>query len=121
VCGQVLENAPPEGVAGGITHDAQTEGYLILSGGGTMFTGGRLVNGRHFALAELNGPTCIGTAYGVTVTAVAQGDVIIIPAGVVHGWTEVPDHVDYVTFRPSPGILEAGWVHPLIQADASDD
>ena len=114
-CGQLLESAPPEGVAGGITHDAQTEGYLILSGSGTMFTGGHLVNGRHFALAELNGPTCIGTAYGVTIREVEEGDVIIIPAGVVHGWVDVPNHVDYLTFRPSPGILEAGWVHPAIR------
>jgi mannose-6-phosphate isomerase-like protein (cupin superfamily) len=28
-----------------ITHDSQTEGYYILSGGGTLITGGRIVNG----------------------------------------------------------------------------
>lgn len=116
-CGETREDTPPDGVAGGITHDAQTEGYLILSGRGTMFTGGRLVNGRHFALAELNGPTCIGTAYGVTVAAVEEGDVIIIPAGVVHGWSDVADHVSYLTFRPSPDILEAGWTHPALREE----
>ena len=28
------------------SHDQQTEGYLIVSGGGTMVTGGHIVNGR---------------------------------------------------------------------------
>lgn len=116
-CGERFESLPPGGVAGGITHDAQTEAYLILSGGGTMFTDGRLANGRHFALAELNGPTCIGTAYGVTVRSVKQGDVIVIPAGVVHGWVDIPDHVDYLSFRPSPGILSAGWIHPALRQE----
>ena len=38
-------------LAGGITHDSQTEGYYIVSGGGTMFTDGYIVNGRHSPLA----------------------------------------------------------------------
>lgn len=114
-CGRSAEGAPSGGVAGGITHDAQTEGYYILSGNGRMFTGGHLVNGRLHDLAELNGPTCIGTAHGATMHDVYAGDVIIIPAGVVHGWAEVPDHVDYLAFRPSPGILAAGWVHPVLR------
>ena len=43
------------------------------------------------------------------------GDIIIIPAGVVHGWLDIPEHVDYLSFRPSPGILNAGWVHPVLK------
>ncbi len=113
-CGQTLAKAPDGGMAGGITHDAQTEGYYITSGGGTMFTDGYIVNGNHYDLADLNGPTCLGAAYGVTFKTVKQGDIIVIPAGVVHGWIDVPDHVDYVTFRPSPGILQAGWVSPAL-------
>lgn len=114
-CGRKMEKAPEGGYAGGITHDLQTEGYYITSGGGTMFTDGYIVNGVDYDLADLNGPTCLGTAYGVTLKTVKQGDIIIIPAGVVHGWIEVPDHVDYVTFRPSPGVLQAGWVSPALQ------
>jgi hypothetical protein len=79
-----------------------------------MFTGGYLANGREYAQADLNGPTCIGTAYGATVRSVEAGDIVIVPAGTVHGWIDVPDHVDYISFRPSPGILEAGWVHPAV-------
>ena len=35
------------GAPAGITHDLQTEGYYIVSGGGTMFTDGYIVDGRH--------------------------------------------------------------------------
>ena len=46
---------------------------------------------------------------------VEPGDIIIVPAGVVHGWLDISDHVDYLSFRPSPGILTAGWVHPVLK------
>src|SRR5262249_47573604 len=99
-CGRQMATAPPGGTAGGITHDSQTEGYYIVSGGGTMFTDGYIVNGRHNPSPDLNGPTCGGMAYEVVKKSVRPGDIIIIPAGVVHGWLEIPDHVDYLSFRP---------------------
>ena len=34
-CGRTMATLPPGGTPGGITHDFQTEGYLIISGGGT--------------------------------------------------------------------------------------
>ncbi len=114
-CGRQLPTAPAGGTAGGITHDLQTEGYYIVSGGGTMFTDGYIVNGRHNPSPDLNGPTCGGTAYEVVKKVVKPGDIIIIPAGVVHGWLDIPEHVDYLSFRPSPGILTAGWVHPVLK------
>lgn len=118
-CGKQMEQAPEGGYAGGITHTSQTEGYYITSGGGTMFTDGYIVNGNEYDLAELNGPTCLGKAYGVTVKTVKVGDVVVVPAGVVHGWIDVPDHVTYISFRPSPGILEAGWKHPQLRDEAA--
>ena len=114
-CGRQMAAAPAGGNAGGITHDFQTEGYYIASGGGTMFTDGYIVNGRHSPSPELNGPTCGGMAYEVTKKVVKPGDIIIIPAGVVHGWLDIADHVDYLSFRPSPGILTAGWMHPVLK------
>jgi len=114
-CGRQMATAPPGGTAGGIIHDSQTEGYYIVSGGGTMFTDGYIVNGRHNLSPELNGPTCGGMAYDVVKKAVKPGDIIIVPAGVVHGWLDIADHVDYLSFRPSPGILTAGWVNPVLR------
>src|SRR5207302_473843 len=114
-CGRQMATAPAGGTAGGITHDSQTEGYYIVSGGGTMFTDGYIVNGRHNLSPELNGPTCGGMAYDVVKKVVKPGDIIIVPAGVVHGWLDIGDHVDYLSFRPSPGILTAGWVNPVLR------
>jgi hypothetical protein len=114
-CGRAMPTAPPGGSPGGIIHDNQTEGYYIVSGGGTMFTDGYIVNGRHSLSPELNGPTCGGVAYDVVKKEVKPGDIILVPAGVVHGWLDIPEHVDYLSFRPSPGILQAGWVHPVLR------
>ena len=113
-CGRHMDALPPGGQSGGLTHDFQTEGYLIVSGGGTMFTDGYLVNGRHTDI-EPNGWSCGGTAYDVKKVEVKQGDVVIVPPGVVHGWADVPDHVDYLSFRPSQSALPAGWVNPIIK------
>jgi mannose-6-phosphate isomerase-like protein (cupin superfamily) len=114
-CGQQLETFPAGGTVGMFFHENQTEGYLITSGSGVLMTGGYVVNGRRGLSPDLNGPTCSGTTYGdITKQVVSEGDIIIIPAGVPHGWTDIPDHVDYLSFRPSPGILTAGWTSPAI-------
>ncbi len=116
-CGRTMATLPPGGAPGGITHDFQTEGYLIISGGGEMFTDGYIVNGRHSdqnAAGGPNGPTCSGVAYDVKKVTVKVGDVVIVPPGVVHGWSDIPDHVDYLSFRPSQGVMQAGWVNPTI-------
>ena len=116
-CGRQMATLPPGGIPGGIVHDFQTEGYYIISGGGTMFTDGYIVNGRHgnnSAPGGPNGPTCGGMAYEVRKVVVKVGDVVVVPPGVVHGWADIPDHVDYLSFRPSQNVLKAGWVNPTI-------
>ena len=121
-CGEQSTSPSSGGTPGMIAHDQQTEGYLIISGGGTLVTGGKIVNGRKSAAdAEvtkvLNGPSCSGTAVGADVVkkVVKTGDIIIIPAGVPHGWTDIGDHVDYLSFRPSARVLEAGYTNPAIK------
>ena len=121
-CGDQMATPPADATPGAITHDSQTEGYYIVSGGGTLVTGGRIVNGSRSAsdaavTKELNGPSCSGLIAGPNVVkrVVKAGDIIIIPAGVPHGWTDIGDHVDYLSFRPSDHVLEAGYVHPAIR------
>ena len=121
-CGEKSATPPPANAPSGLTHDSQTEGYYIVSGGGTMVTGGRIVNGRRSApdsavTRELNGPSCSGPVVGpdMVIRDVKSGDIIIIPPNTVHGWVSIPDHVDYLSFRPSPGVLTAGYVHPSIK------
>jgi mannose-6-phosphate isomerase-like protein (cupin superfamily) len=121
-CGEASSTPAPAGGASGISHDSQTEGYLITSGAGTMVTGGHIVNGRKSAAdaevtTTLNGPSCSGAIAGSDVVhkEVKAGDVIIIPQGVPHGWSNIPDHVDYLSFRPSGQTLTAGYVNPAIK------
>ena len=45
-CGEQMANPPADALQGAITHDNQTEGYYIVSGGGTAFIDGKVVNGR---------------------------------------------------------------------------
>ena len=121
-CGEQASTPPAGAIPGGIAHDSQTEGYVIVSGSGTLITGGHIVNGNKSAAdaavtRELNGPSCSGLIAGADVVrrAVKPGDIIIIPAGVPHGWTDITDHVDYLSLRPSGHVLQAGYVHPAIK------
>src|SRR5215471_10709709 len=45
-CGEQMASPPADAIPGAITHDNQTEGYYIISGGGTAFIDGHVVNGR---------------------------------------------------------------------------
>lgn len=106
-CGE--KGTPPAGSATGLWHQGQTETYVIISGSGTLVTGGKVMNGRKSApdsqvTKVLNGPSCSGTIVGddVVKRVVNVGDIIIIPAGTPHGWTEIGDHVDYLSIRPDP-------------------
>jgi mannose-6-phosphate isomerase-like protein (cupin superfamily) len=121
-CGEQSTAPPTGGTPGAIAHDQQTEGYLIVSGSGTLVTGGKIVNGRKSppeseVTKVLNGPSCSGMTVGADVVkkVVKTGDIIIIPAGVPHGWTDITDHVDYLSLRPSDHVLQAGYVHPAIK------
>jgi mannose-6-phosphate isomerase-like protein (cupin superfamily) len=107
---------------GMIAHDQTTETYIVISGSGTLVTGGQIVNGRRSGPDSdvtkiLNGPSCSGTAAGNIVSRVMNvGDISVIPAGVPHGWTNITDHVDYLSVRPDPDkVLEHGYVNPAIK------
>jgi quercetin dioxygenase-like cupin family protein len=58
----------------------------------------------------------IGNFSGGDERVVSPGDVIVIPAGVPHGWVEIPDHVDYLSVRPDPDrVLPVGFVNQAVQ------
>ena len=110
--------------ARGIQHLHQTETYVIVSGAGTLVTGGSILNGRMSSATSsvtttLNGPSCSGTIVGdVQIRDVVVGDIVIIPAGVPHGWLNIPRHVDYLSVRPDPDrVLPSDYVHPSITID----
>ena len=117
-CGEQMANPPADALQGAITHDNQTEGYYIVSGGGIAFIDGHVVNGRRSTNNPDGGPNGPGCGGGVAVGArkveLKVGDVLIVPPGVIHGWFDIPDHVDYLSFRPSHGVMKNGWVNPTI-------
>jgi hypothetical protein len=108
--------------ASGIKHDFQTETYIVVSGAGTLVTGGDILNGRQSTpessvTTTLNGPSCSGQIVGDWVARyVTEGDVVIIPAGTPHGWLNIPDHVDYMSVRPDPQrVLSDHYVNPQLE------
>jgi hypothetical protein len=117
-CGEQNPNPPADALQGAITHDNQTEGYYIVSGSGIAFIDGKLLNGRQSTNNPDGGPNGPGCGGGVAVGArkveLKVGDVLIVPPGVIHGWYDIPDHVDYLSFRPSHGVMKNGWVNPTI-------
>lgn len=117
-CG--VSSGNPSG-ARGIAHNHQTETYIIVSGAGTLITGGQIQNGRQSdpegaVTTTLNGPSCSGLIVGdVQRRHVVVGDIVIIPAGVPHGWANIDRHVDYLSVRPDPDrVLPEDYVHPSL-------
>jgi quercetin dioxygenase-like cupin family protein len=117
-CGEQRPNATGPT---GILHDDTAEGYVVISGNATLITGGTIVNGRRSAPESevttiLNGPSCSGTMVGYTTRNIKTGDIIIIPEGVPHGFSAVPDHVTYLSIRPDlKKVLQHGYVNPALK------
>ena len=100
-----------------IYHDYTAETYIITSGSGILTTGGTIVDKKASAgVNVMNGPSGNGTAGANAYSRkVQEGDIIIIPTGVGHGWSQITDHVTYLSVRPDPDrVLPAGYVYPLL-------
>ncbi len=101
-----------------IYHDFTPETYIIVSGSGVLTTGGVIVNKKASTGIPniMNGPSGNGTAgAGAYSRKVQEGDIIIIPNLVAHGWSQITDHVTYLSVRPDPDrVLPSGYVYPLL-------
>jgi quercetin dioxygenase-like cupin family protein len=107
---------------GAINHTKVAEAYYVVSGSGTLVTGGEIENVRALAANNELVTTVVGPGNNATFKKPAQsqkisaGDVVIIPAGVYHGFSEVPDHIEYVSIRPDlEKVLPAGYVNPALK------
>ena len=104
-----------------IGHHGQTETYVVISGSGTLVTGGTLYDVKEVAKDSIVYTTFNGPSFNAKVKdgdrrVVNVGDIVIIPPDICHGWAEVPDHVIYLTARPDPErSLPAGYVNPNIK------
>src|SRR5262245_31972977 len=112
----------PGAPMGAINHTKLTEVYYVVSGAGTIVTGGEIENVRALAADSELVTTVVGPGNNATFKKPAQsrqvkaGDVIVIPAGLYHGFSEVPDHIEYVLVRPDvEKVLPAGYVNPALK------
>jgi mannose-6-phosphate isomerase-like protein (cupin superfamily) len=104
-------------IGGGIEHSEITEIYYVVSGTGTLVTGGTIENPRPMpannpVVTTLNGPTSGGgKVIGGESRKIGPGDVVIIPPNTPHWFTDIPsDQIVYVVVRVDPHkVLPAGY------------
>ena len=96
-----LHRARPETSA--LIHNDVTETYYIIKGSGTLITGGSLGDAKPTDLTRVNaGMSQTGTRQGGTPRRVGPGDIIIIPAGTAHSFSELDSPISYLVFRFEP-------------------
>jgi len=112
----------PGGTLNGINHTKLTEVYYVVSGEGTMVMGTDVKDVRPVAADNEIVTTAVGPSNTATFVTPAQtrtiktGDVVIVPIGVYHGFSEIPDHIEYVSVRPDlDRVLPAGYISPAIR------
>ncbi len=104
-----------------IVHHRVTEIYYVLSGSGTLVTGGIISGDRDFpanniSVLELIGPSGSRTVTNGETKTISAGDVVVIPAGVPHGFRNIQDQITYLSVRVDPDqVLPTGYEHPSLQ------
>src|SRR6266436_7672487 len=104
----------PKGAKGGsASHDKFSEVYQVLDGSGTLVTGGTIVNpprrtSSQEEVTQINGPGVSGTAIdGGVSRRITKGDMVIIPAGTPHWFSEVQEALTYTIVRIDPSRVVA--------------
>ena len=93
-----LRRVKPE--VNGLVHSHVTEIYQIISGTGTLVTGGALKDPRPNDLARVAGGTGFsGVHEGGEARVVGPGDVVIVPQGTPHRFSVLEGEILYLTYR----------------------
>ena len=86
-----------------LIHDYVTEIYQIVEGSGTLVTGGTLEDPKENDLTRLNaGMSQTGVHRGGESQKVKARDVIIVPAGMAHRFSELDGPITYLVYRFEP-------------------
>jgi mannose-6-phosphate isomerase-like protein (cupin superfamily) len=97
----MLRRTRPETTA--LIHDYVTEIYEIVEGAGTLVTGGTLDDAKENDLTRLNaGMSHTGVHRGGDSRRVKAKDVIIVPAGTAHRFSELDGPITYLVYRFEP-------------------
>lgn len=105
---------------GAILHHQVTEVYYVVSGSGVLVTGGDATGDQEFppesaAVTELIGPSGRRSIRNGQTQVIAAGDVVVIPAGVPHGFRHIEDSITYLSIRVDPDqVLPAGYANPAL-------
>jgi mannose-6-phosphate isomerase-like protein (cupin superfamily) len=111
----LVTRAKTAGAAAGaaLAHSQITEVYYIISGNGTLVTGGTLEDAKDVGVEprRLIGPSSFGPKIlNGKSRQVGPGDMIIIPANTPHSFTEITtDRIVYMVVRVDP--------HKVLRAD----
>ena len=96
-----LRRVKPE--ASALIHDYVTETYYIMSGSGTFVTGVSLGGAKPTDLRNVNaGMSQTGARVGGEARKVKPGDIIMIPAGTPHSFSELDGPISYLVYRFEP-------------------
>ena len=85
-----------------------TEIYYMLSGSGTLVTGGTLIDEKSAGVSPNTGRQNLrgsGIKGGVS-RRVVPGDVIVIPGRLAHWWSSLDSDIRYLIYRPDPEGLQ---------------
>ncbi len=91
-----------------VMHDELTEIYHVISGSGTLVTGGTMAKPERFpadsaTVKDLAGPSWRGANLeGGVSRKIKAGDVVIIPAGSGHFFSQIDGAIDYEVMRVDP-------------------
>jgi len=97
----MLHRIKPE--TNGLSHDRVTETYYILAGAGTLVTGGTLRDAKPTDLSRVNaGMSRTGERQGGQSRRVKPGDIVLIPAGTPHSFSELDGPISYLVYRFEP-------------------
>jgi mannose-6-phosphate isomerase-like protein (cupin superfamily) len=99
------------GPIGAIQHHKQSEVYRVMSGSGTLVTSASMSETKPldpdgYVVVNLTGPSDRGIIDKVEHSQLlGEGDIVIIPAGVAHGFSEITEAITYMVVRVDPERL----------------
>lgn len=103
----------PGGPIAAILHYKQSEVYRVMAGAGVLVTSSSMsdvvaIDPDGNIVRNLTGPSDRGVIEAIENSQpIKTGDVVIIPAGVAHGFSEISEPITYMVVRVDPERLVA--------------